>query len=92
VKMDRILELARANLTLLVEPGVLTLAIADAAAGAGLLYPPDPGWHDHRRARHRAGKEKLSAEVRRRRANACMRELRRVLDPNGMLNPGKMFD
>ncbi|MSU59801.1 MAG: FAD-binding protein [Pedosphaera sp.] len=43
VKMDKILELDRANLTLLVEPGVLTLAIADAAAGAGLFYPPDPG-------------------------------------------------
>lgn len=43
VKMDRILELDRANLTLLVEPGVTTLAIADAAAGAGLFYPPDPG-------------------------------------------------
>lgn len=43
VKMDRILELDRANLTMLVEPGVITLAIADAAAGAGLFYPPDPG-------------------------------------------------
>jgi len=43
VKMNRILELDRANLTMLVEPGVTTLAIADAAAGAGLFYPPDPG-------------------------------------------------
>jgi len=43
VKLDRILELDRANLTMLVEPGVLTLAIADAAANAGLFYPPDPG-------------------------------------------------
>ena len=43
VKMSRILELDRANLTMLVEPGVLTLTIADAAAGAGLFYPPDPG-------------------------------------------------
>jgi glycolate oxidase len=43
VKMDRILELDRANLTMLVEPGVTTLAVADAATGAGLFYPPDPG-------------------------------------------------
>lgn len=43
VKMDRILELDRANLTMLTEPGVTTLAIADAAAAAGLFYPPDPG-------------------------------------------------
>ena len=43
VKMDRILELDRANLTMLVEPGVTTLAVADAASGAGLFYPPDPG-------------------------------------------------
>src|SRR5271169_1132435 len=34
VKMDRILELDRANLTMLVEPGVTTLAIADAATEA----------------------------------------------------------
>jgi len=43
VKMDRILELDRANLTMLVEPGVTTLQAADAALGAGLFYPPDPG-------------------------------------------------
>jgi glycolate oxidase len=43
VKMDRILEIDRANLTMTVEPGVTTLAISDAAAAAGLFYPPDPG-------------------------------------------------
>jgi glycolate oxidase len=43
VKMDKILEVDRANLTMLVEPGVLTLSIADAAAAVGLFYPPDPG-------------------------------------------------
>jgi glycolate oxidase len=43
VKMDRILELDGANLTILVEAGVTTQQIADAAAGAGLFYPPDPG-------------------------------------------------
>ena len=43
VRMDRILELDRANLTLLVEPGVTTLQVADAASAAGLFYPPDPG-------------------------------------------------
>jgi len=43
VKMDKILELDRANLTMMVEPGVTTLQIADAAAAAGLFYPPDPG-------------------------------------------------
>src|SRR5881296_1385042 len=43
VKMDKILELDRANLTMLAEPGVTTLQIADAASAAGLFYPPDPG-------------------------------------------------
>jgi glycolate oxidase len=43
VRMDRVLELDKANLTMLVEPGVITLSIADAAAAAGLFYPPDPG-------------------------------------------------
>ncbi|MGD0539863.1 MAG: FAD-linked oxidase C-terminal domain-containing protein [Verrucomicrobiota bacterium] len=42
-KMDRILELDRANLTLLAEAGATTQAVADAAAAAGLFYPPDPG-------------------------------------------------
>src|SRR2546426_8019802 len=43
VKMDKILELDGANLTLLVESGVTTLQVAEAAAAAGLFYPPDPG-------------------------------------------------
>ena len=43
VKMDKILELDRANLTMLVEPGVTTVQIAEAADTAGLFYPPDPG-------------------------------------------------
>jgi glycolate oxidase len=43
VKMDKILELDRANLTMMVEAGVTTLQVADAAAAAGLFYPPDPG-------------------------------------------------
>jgi glycolate oxidase len=43
VKMNKILELDRANLTLLAEPGVTTLQIANAAAAAGLFFPPDPG-------------------------------------------------
>ena len=41
--MDKIAEIDRANLTMLVEPGVTTLNIADAAVEAGLFYPPDPG-------------------------------------------------
>jgi len=43
VRMDKIIEIDRANLTLLSEPGVTTLAISDAALAAGLFYPPDPG-------------------------------------------------
>ena len=43
VKMDKILELDQANLTMLVEAGVTTLQVAEAANAAGLFYPPDPG-------------------------------------------------
>jgi glycolate oxidase len=43
VKMDKILELDRENLTILVEPGVTTLQVSNAATAAGLFYPPDPG-------------------------------------------------
>lgn len=43
VKMDRILEVDSANLTLMAEAGVTTIQIADAALAAGLFYPPDPG-------------------------------------------------
>jgi glycolate oxidase len=42
-KFDKVLELDRGNLTMLVEPGVATQTIFDLADGAGLLYPPDPG-------------------------------------------------
>src|SRR5437773_286993 len=43
VKMNQVLEVDRANLTMLVEPGVTTLQVADAATAVGLFYPPDPG-------------------------------------------------
>ena len=42
-KMDKVLELDRANLTLLAEAGATTQSISDAATRAGLFYPPDPG-------------------------------------------------
>ncbi|MBX3747992.1 MAG: FAD-binding protein [Verrucomicrobiae bacterium] len=43
VKMDRVLEVDAANLTLMAEAGATTVTIAEAAAKAGLFYPPDPG-------------------------------------------------
>ncbi|MHC4848656.1 MAG: FAD-binding oxidoreductase [Planctomycetota bacterium] len=42
-RFDRILEVDATNRTMLVEPGVITQRIADAAAEHGLFYPPDPG-------------------------------------------------
>jgi len=42
-QMDKILEVDPKNLTLLAETGAITARIADAAATAGLFYPPDPG-------------------------------------------------
>jgi len=42
-KMDRVLEVDRANLTLTAEAGATTQAIAEAASAASLFYPPDPG-------------------------------------------------
>lgn len=43
VKMDKVIEVDRANLTLLVEAGATNQAVSDAATRAGLFYPPDPG-------------------------------------------------
>ncbi len=43
VRMDKILEVDAANLTLACEPGVTTIQVAEAAERAGLFYPPDPG-------------------------------------------------
>lgn len=43
VRMSRILEVDSANLTMMVEPGVTTIQVADAATAVGLFYPPDPG-------------------------------------------------
>lgn len=42
-KMDRILEVDAANLTLRADAGAITQKIFDAADAAGLFYPPDPG-------------------------------------------------
>ncbi len=42
-KMDRILEVDVANLTLRAEAGAVTQKIYDAAEAVGLFYPPDPG-------------------------------------------------
>ncbi|MFT3780572.1 MAG: FAD-linked oxidase C-terminal domain-containing protein [Nibricoccus sp.] len=42
-RMDRILELDQANLTLTAEAGAVTQKIYEAADAAGLFYPPDPG-------------------------------------------------
>ncbi len=41
-RMDRIIEIDRENMTATVEPGVITARLQDAAAEAGLMYPPDP--------------------------------------------------
>src|SRR4026207_995891 len=41
--MDRVIEWDSATLPLLTESGATTLQAADAAAAAGLFYPPDPG-------------------------------------------------
>lgn len=43
VRMDKILEIDPRNLTALVQPGVLTACVDEAAAAHGLFYPPDPG-------------------------------------------------
>ena len=43
VKMDRILEVDAANLTLRAEAGAITQKIFDTADAAGFFYPPDPG-------------------------------------------------
>lgn len=43
VRMDKVLEVDPANLTLMAEAGAVTQQISDAAAKVGLLYPPDPG-------------------------------------------------
>jgi len=42
-RMDRLLELDVANMVAVCEPGLTTSALAEAAAGESLLYPPDPG-------------------------------------------------
>lgn len=42
-KMDRILEVDTANLTLRAEAGAITQKIYEAADAVGLFYPPDPG-------------------------------------------------
>ncbi len=40
--MDRIIEIDRANLVAVVQPGVINATLKAAVAGQGLFYPPDP--------------------------------------------------
>ncbi len=42
LRMKRIIEIDSANLTMLVEPGVMTKLIDEEAGQHGLFYPPDP--------------------------------------------------
>jgi glycolate oxidase len=42
-KMNKVLEVDAANLTMLVEPGVITHEVDRLASQHGLFYPPDPG-------------------------------------------------
>jgi glycolate oxidase len=42
-RLNRVLEIDTANLTALVEPGVLTGEFVAAVESKGLFYPPDPG-------------------------------------------------
>ncbi|MBU8878727.1 glycolate oxidase subunit GlcD [Bacillus sp. FJAT-29790] len=41
--LNKILEIDEENLTITVQPGVITLDITNAAEAKGLFYPPDPG-------------------------------------------------
>lgn len=41
-KMNRIIEIDKENMVAVVEPGVITRSIQDAALAEGLMYPPDP--------------------------------------------------
>ena len=46
-RMNRILEINKADLVAVVEPGVKTFDLAEAAEAEGLFYPPDPSsWKD----------------------------------------------
>lgn len=42
-RLDRIIEVSAAELLAVAQAGVSTARLADAVAGHGLLYPPDPG-------------------------------------------------
>ena len=43
LRLNRILELDRANMVAVVEPGVITAHLHQAVEAQGLFYPPDPG-------------------------------------------------
>lgn len=45
-RMNRIISIDTENLVAVVEPGVITQTLRDAAAAVGLFYPPDPAGMD----------------------------------------------
>jgi glycolate oxidase len=44
-RMNRLKEISAGDLVAVCEPGVRTVELAQAAAGHGMLFPPDPGSH-----------------------------------------------
>jgi glycolate oxidase len=45
-RMDRIIEIDRANLCVVVQPGVINATLKKAVAAEGLFYPPDPASYE----------------------------------------------
>ncbi len=43
LRLNRMIEIDRANMTALVEPGLITAQLHQAVEAQGLFYPPDPG-------------------------------------------------
>jgi glycolate oxidase len=46
MRMDRIIEIDRENLAVIVQPGVVNAALKAAVAEQGLFYPPDPASYE----------------------------------------------
>ncbi len=97
-RMNRVLEIDRANLTVTTQPGVVNADLKTAVAAEGLFYAPDPASYETctiggNLGTNAGGVARRDWLVRQRGEAAVqvMRAIKGALDPQGLLNPGRML-
>lgn len=91
-QMDKILEIRSQDLQADVQPGVLRKELNRQAGKQGLFFPPDPGADASiggMIANNASGVQTVKYGATK--DYDLMRQIKKLIDPKGLLNPGKIF-